>query len=58
MKYLIEISILIFFFTNAFTFEKLKRKMTNILEDYETIDRNLDLLTDNESQLYKSYVII
>ena len=48
MKYLIEISILIYFFiTNSLGFEKLKKKMTDILEDYETIDRKMDLLSDN-----------
>jgi len=54
MKYIREISILIFFFiTNALAFGKLKKKMANILHDYENIDKKIDLLREKDNEILR-----
>ena len=53
MKSLIEVFLVVhLFITNALAFENFKKKMTNILEDYENIDKDIDRLSQNDIEFY------
>lgn len=53
MKSLIEIFIVVYLFiTNALAVENFRKKVTNILEDYENSDRSLDRLSKKDSEFF------
>lgn len=53
MKSLIEVFIVVYLFvTNVLAVENFKKKVTNILEDYENIENNIDRLSEKDSEFF------